>query len=254
MKNINLSFYLDSYLRERPVFLSLVRAKEAYLYQKYLPLKKPVLDVGCGDGFFAKLAVGEVDIGLDLKNSRISESERVYSRTLVYDGLTIPFGKDSISTVMCNSVLEHVENLDRELEEMYRVLKKDGVVICPVMAKAWESNLLGGRILGNVYIDWFRKIQKHKYLLTPSQWRKRFEKAGFELVDEIGHLSPMVCALVDILHYWSIPNLILYKLTGKWTWKNKYFLPVNKNWLLDNLEKNTPLEKSGAIFFVWKKK
>ena len=42
--------YLSIYLRHRPLFLSLIRAKEAAMFQKFLPLKRPALDVGCGDG------------------------------------------------------------------------------------------------------------------------------------------------------------------------------------------------------------
>jgi len=53
------------YLLERPLFLAVLLAKEAELYQSRFPLKHPVLDVGCGDGFFAWIAFRKtkIDVG-----------------------------------------------------------------------------------------------------------------------------------------------------------------------------------------------
>lgn len=45
------------------------------MYQKYKPFNAPILDIGCGDGFFAKIAFGRIDIGLDVKNSEINEAK-----------------------------------------------------------------------------------------------------------------------------------------------------------------------------------
>jgi len=244
-----LDYYLDEYLKKRPPFLSVVRAKEAFLYQKYLPLKKPILDMGCGDGFFAKVAFGGADIGLDLKNSRMYESKNIYNKLVEYDGIKIPLKSNSISTVVCNSVLEHVSNLDAVLNEMYRVLTKGGVLIAPVMASPWDNYLTNI----NIYKIWMRKKQEHVNLLTASQWRKCFKKAGFKKVSEIGHLNPNMCKTIELLHYWSVPNLLWYKLTGKWTWNNKYLLPVSKEYLLDVMKTNADLSLSGGIFYVFHK-
>lgn len=246
MKNIELSYYLEEYLKNRPPFLAVIRAKEAFLYQKYLPLKRPILDVGCGDGFFAKIAFGGADIGLDLKDSRMHESNNIYKKLLEYDGIKIPLKSGSVNTVVCNSVLEHVADLDSVLSEMHRVLKKGGLLIAPVMAKPWEDYLINI----NIYKNWMRKKQEHVNLLTKSKWIKAFEKTGFRLEKEIGHLSPKMCKVIELLHYWSIPNLILYKLTGRWTWQNKYFLPMDKKRLLNIMQVNVDPNLSGGLFYV----
>jgi len=253
MKNTGLSYYLEEYLKSRPPFLGVIRAKEAFLYQKYLPLRKPVLDMGCGDGFFTKLTVGKVELGLDLKNSRMKEANGVYEKKIVYDGLKIPLKSESVATVMCNSVLEHVSDLDKVLNEIYRVLKKGGIFVSPVMAKPWEDYIIGGMLFGRWYKDWLRNKQEHCNLLTRDEWRKSFKKAGFRLVEETGHLSPRMCKTIELLHYWSVPNLILYKLTGKWTLDNEYLLPIQKNKLLKIMETNVDPNLSGGIFYVWRK-
>ncbi|OGG13467.1 hypothetical protein A2773_00485 [Candidatus Gottesmanbacteria bacterium RIFCSPHIGHO2_01_FULL_39_10] len=256
---MNLEYFLKTYLRERPLFLSLIRAKEALLYQKYLPLKKPILDVGCGDGFFAKVAFGKkyIDVGLDVEDSRVEEAKNlgVYKKIVIYDGQKIPFPDKYFSTVVSNSVLEHVSDLDIVLKEIYRVLKPGGLFITIVMAKPWEENLFGAKLLGDFYKKWMRRKQVHVNLLKKEEWDNEFRKAGLKIGETVGHLTPISCRWIDLLHYISIPSLLSYKLFGKWV----LFPDLAKNiyplkYLAKIVSENVPSEKSGAIFYVLKKR
>lgn len=252
MQNTNLSFFLDKYLRERPAFLALLRAKEAWLYQKYLPLNKPVVDLGCGDGFFGQTALGGADYGVDLPDSRIKEVKPgIYKKLIIYDGNNIPLADRTAATVVCNSVLEHAENLDRILNEAYRILKPGGYLIAPVMAKPWEDYLLGVKISGESYKNWMRKKQQHFNLLNGRGWETRFKKAGFKLEEKTGHMNPLMCTWIDLLHYVCLPNLVWYKLTGKWTPVRINLWPTK--WLSNLAKENVDPNISGGIFFVWKK-
>jgi 2-polyprenyl-3-methyl-5-hydroxy-6-metoxy-1,4-benzoquinol methylase len=252
MKSTGLSYFLDKYLRERPVFLALIRAKEAWLYQKFLPFNKPVVDLGCGDGFFTRVALGGAEIGIDLPDSRINEVPRgIYKRLITYNGRKIPLPAKTAGTVITNSVLEHVEDLNQVLREIFRILKPGGMVIAPVMAAPWEDYLFGAKIFADKYKKWMRKKQQHVNLLTRDEWRRKFEKAGFKLTAEIGHLNPVMCTWMDVLHYVSLPYLISYKLTSKWTIIK--INPWSTNWFKNIIEKNVDPQISGGEFFVWKK-
>lgn len=262
-----LQYFLKEYLRERPLFLALIRAKEAQLYQKYIPLKKPVLDVGCGDGFFVKVTFGQgrtlsgsdpnqLDVGLDLKGSRIDEAKNlvVYKKLVTYDGRKIPFPNNYFSTVVSNCVLEHVEHLDLILKEIQRVIKPGGVFLTSVMAKPWEDNLFGAILFGTWYQDWMRKKQIHLNLFTKQQWDKLFTKLGFEIEDSFGYLSPQACRLIDLSHYLSAPNLISYKLFGKWVLFpeiTQYIYPIK--YFSSVLSQKVSADKSGTIFYVLRK-
>lgn len=238
--------YLEKYLAERPLFLSLIRAKEAWLFQRYLPLKKPVLDLGCGDGFFAKTAFGHLDIGLDVADSRIDEIENgIYKKTVVCDGKKMPI--EPMATVVSNCVLEHIENLDQVLGETYRILKPGGVFLTTVMSSPWENNLF---INFGMYRKWMRYKQVHLNLLSDSEWEFRFKKAGFKVKEKTGYLSPTACKLIDICHYLSLPSLISYILRKKWDW-GWHWYPVD--WLVKIMSENVETNKSGAIFFVLEK-
>ena len=247
---MNLQYFLKKYLKDRPLFLSIIRAKEAWLFQKYLPLKKPVLDVGCGDGFFAEVAFGRINIGLDVRDSRMRLAKN-YERLLEFDGINIPLKKNSVNTAVSNCVLEHVEELGPLLKDIYRVLRPRGTFLTTVMAKPWEENMMGALIMGVSYKNWMRQKQVHLNLLTNQKWREKFNKAGFIIKEEIGYLDVQTCRLIEIAHYLSVPSLISYVLFKKWVmWPN--FIPTT--WLASKIGKNTNYENSGAIFFVLEKK
>lgn len=278
--------YLKAYLCERPLFLSLIRAKEAFLYQKYFPFKKPVLDIGCGDGFFAKVTFSKrhpepchsgldpeshgilkqvqddvksvqddmnlIDIGLDVKESRINEARKlgIYKKLVIYDGVKIPFPDNYFSTIVSNCVLEHVTELEAVLEEAYRVLKPGGVFLTTVMAKPWEDYLFGTKLLGVWYQNWMRKKQVHLNLYNHKNWDDVFKKSGFRIVDKIGYLDKKASRLVDICHYLSIGSLVTYKLFGKWVIFPELsvkFYPLN--YLTGVISKEIKPDQAGAIFY-----
>ncbi len=256
---MNLKYFLQKYLQERPLFLSLIRAKEAELYQKHLPLKKPTLDIGVGDGFFAKVTFGNslVDVGLDLPDSRIDEARKfgIYKKLIIYDDGKIPFSSRSFQTVVSNCVLEHILNLELTINEVYRVLRPGGIFLTTVMAKPWEENLFGAKILGDFYKRWIRKKQIHKNLFTVEEWDKTFQKAGFHISSRVGYLSPKACQLIDICHYLSIPSLISYKLLGKWVFLPQiaqYIYPIK--YFSQILSQKVLANQAGAIFYVLQKK
>jgi len=290
------------------MFLGLIRAKEAELYQRF-PLKKPVLDVGVGDGFFAKITFSQtytnkchpdvhrdplavtglsrrsgpppqrgpvqrreipplavtssktprndsfqIDVGLDLKNSRMGEAEKlgVYKKLVTFDGIKIPFPDNSFNTVVSNCVLEHVENLDGLLYEIRRVLKPGGLFLTTVVSDNWEKYLLGGLFFGDRYRTWMRKKQVHLNMLSEREWKKSFSKAGMKIDQEIGYLDRKAVRLIDLSHYLSAGSLVSYKLLNKWViWKGKpqFFLSLLSKLISPDL----PPDNSGNLFFSLQK-
>lgn len=263
MSMTDVESFLKEYLKKRPLFLSLIRAKEAELFQKFLPLKKPVLDVGVGDGFFTNVLLTPlrveplkvVEAGLDLKESRIEEARKlgIYKQLVTYDGKHLPFPDEHFSTVISNCVLEHVLDLKALLKEVYRVLKPNGTFLTTVMAKPWEDHLYGAKIFGRFYKDWMRKKQIHRNLLTNDDWDKVFRKTGFRIERKIGYLSPKACQLIDICHYLSIASLITYKLFGRWVLFPQLSSLYPINFLSSILSEPIRPESSGAVFYVLRK-
>lgn len=89
--------------------------------------KKIWLDVGCGQRPYEFLFKDCKYIGLDVEES--GRPNHMKQPDLYYDGNNFPLDSNSFDGVLCTQVLEHVKNPSGLIQEMSRVLRKDGVVI-----------------------------------------------------------------------------------------------------------------------------
>ncbi|MEK9179540.1 MAG: class I SAM-dependent methyltransferase [Patescibacteria group bacterium] len=270
--------YFSYYLLNRPLFLSLIRTKEIELLRKYARLKGKTLDFGCGDGFFMRSLMKFAPnifkesqiIGVDVichsresgnpwipgisprsgpfgasLNPRMTDG--VYNKLIKYDGITLPFKDNSFDTVFSNCVFEHLPYLEKNLQEMHRVLKPNGRLITTVMAEPWNRyNLLPSAF--------WRKVQIHLNLLTHSQWSKLFQKNGFRVVRKVGYLNKTQSRIIELSHFLSVPYLISYKLFGRWdTFGGLYNALVPKKLITTIFSHQPKLSESAAIYFELEK-
>lgn len=254
----DLNFFIGKYLENRPLFFSLIRPQEAVLFKKHTKLKPPVLDYGCGDGFFAEVVFGKgkIDVGLDIKESRIDEAKKngMYKKTVIYDGKKIPFPANHFETIISNCVMEHIPALNQSVFEINRVLTPGGYFIVTVMTDKWENYQFGARLFGDFYRSYMRKVQEHHNLLGRAKWRKTFESKGFKVVKEIGYLSGKASMWLDISHYLSFPSLISYKLVGKWNVTPKINKLLRIDFILSKIIRKFPIiNNSAALFYILKK-
>jgi SAM-dependent methyltransferase len=115
----------EQQLRELPAFRALLRAVEARFYND-LPMPHPILDLGCGDGHFASVTFREpLDVGFDPWERPLQEARRrgVYHTLSRADGARMPFPDAAFVTVISNSVLEHIPNVEPVIHEVSRVLR-----------------------------------------------------------------------------------------------------------------------------------
>lgn len=250
--------YIEAYLRNRPPFFTLIRSQEAALFEATERLlRSPVLDFGCGDGFFAQLVYGKerLDVGLDLGASRIHEAEvtRAYRDVVSYDGRTIPFPAGHFGSAISNCVLEHVADVQDVVREIGRVVDDGGVFLTSVMTDRWEDYMLGARLLGDRYRTFMRAQQEHRNLLTRAQWDEVFRSAGFTIESTVGYLSSRTALTLDGLHYFSIPSLAARRLTGRWV-----VMPELWARLAPLLERGIELpvdaDRSAALFYVLRRR
>jgi len=97
--------------------------------KKYAPiLEGKLLDFGCGSkpykSYFSNV---QEYIGLDYENEGHSHSNE--SIDVFYDGKNIPFKDETFDSILCTQVFEHVENIETIINELYRILKKDGKIL-----------------------------------------------------------------------------------------------------------------------------
>jgi len=94
---------------------------------------KRFLEVGCGLGFFSQKAVelGAKVTGVDVGARLVKKNRKKIpkGRFLVASASDLPFSDNSFDVVLCTEVIEHVEDQDRAVKELVRVLKEGGVLV-----------------------------------------------------------------------------------------------------------------------------
>ncbi|UCG78186.1 MAG: class I SAM-dependent methyltransferase [Nitrospirota bacterium] len=108
---------------------------ERYLFA--LSLLKPgmkVLDIACGIGYGTEIIrqYGCDVTGVDYDKDLIEESRSIwkYDGFVNADALDLPFEDSSFDAIVSYETIEHVNDGDRYLSELRRVLRSSGIIIC----------------------------------------------------------------------------------------------------------------------------
>ena len=109
--------------------------------KKYLKTidARQILDVGCNSGTFTKQIYNVLPeskiYGIDISQNAISYAEQKYKNISfsVAWAEKLPFKENSFDLATCFEVLEHVDEPDKIIREMLRVLRKKGnmIIIVP---------------------------------------------------------------------------------------------------------------------------
>ncbi len=263
----HLARLLRRHLADLPPHRALVRSIECALMGG-VALQAPVLDVGCGDGHFAVAAYARrLEVGVDVRAGQ-SAGDRVsraclpaaYRALLSADAIALPFGDGAFRTVLSNSVLEHVPDLDRALREIGRVTAREGTFAFTAPSERFGDFLLGSGLLRRAglgplavhYAAWFDRISAHFHRLPPHTWRSKLAAAGFEVQHWQYYVSETAHRAFDLAHYLGLPNLLCHRMTGRWVppWGAPQRLT---RWLAAHADPSA--QKAGAyLFFICRKR
>ncbi len=213
---------------ELPYFRALLRAVEAKFYQDLL-IEGPVLDLGCGDGHFASRTFDfKIEVGVDPWAGPLQEAAQsgAYLQTIRCEGAEIPYPDRSFQTILSNSVLEHIPDVDAVVAEAARVIRPGGNFIFCVPNHQFLGNLSVSNFFDRIGLhfaaDWYRaffnKISRHYHCDDPDTWRQRLERNGFEIVRWWHYFSPGAFHTLEWGHYFGLPAWICHFLSGKWIW------------------------------------
>ena len=159
------------------------RANEALAIREF-KFMSPVLDVGCGDGRFAALTFGKniIDCGLDGSKRFVAMAKKsgAYQTVVVSEISNMPFFSSTFETVLANSVMEHVHELDLALEEIARILKKQGKFILTVPTPLVSKYLFWSKFIPG-YAKFKEKLWHHYNYFGEKVWSKKLENKGFKV-------------------------------------------------------------------------
>jgi SAM-dependent methyltransferase len=170
--------------------LALHRATEAMLMPA--TLVAPVLDLGCHDGTFTRLAVAGRVTGRGLfgcDRSPAIGDESPFDGLVTAEASRLPFAPATFASVVCNSVLAHVADLDAALAEIRRVLRRGGRLVASVPTPRFHAlrascrvvrGVAGTRAAARMARRYDRRWEQ-RHLLEREAWRVRLAVAGFHL-------------------------------------------------------------------------
>lgn len=155
------------------------------------PQGKKTLDVGCGGGLLAEefARLGCAVTGIDPSELSL-ETARRHARESglrinyqLGSGERLPFDDNSFDLVYCCDVLEHVQDLERVVSEIARVLKKDGVFLYDTINRTFPSKLVMIKLFQEWPMTSFMPPRLHdwKMFITPDELRALMQRQGLEL-------------------------------------------------------------------------
>lgn len=173
--------------------LALWRAAEVAMLrrQHFIP---PILDAGCGDGIVTSHVLPTVDIGLDpgVPGGR----EAVY-RSFINTALEdAPLPDASLGTILSNSVIEHVADVDAFLQAAARLLRPGGSLILTTPSEHFSRWLT---LPSARYAAWRNGALAHRTLWPAGCWAERLTKAGLQVVAAEPYLRRPLVTLWDAL-------------------------------------------------------
>jgi 2-polyprenyl-6-hydroxyphenyl methylase/3-demethylubiquinone-9 3-methyltransferase len=160
---------------------------------------KRVLDVGCGGGLLAEefARLGCRVTGIDpsapsLETARAhAERSHLAIHYLLGRGEDLPCADASYDFVCCCDVLEHVDDPDRVIGEIARVLSPDGILLFDTINRTWLSNVLMIKLLQDWRLTRLAPPNLHDWsmFIRPRELRAMFTRHGLQSGEMIG-LSP----------------------------------------------------------------
>ncbi|MCI0397202.1 MAG: glycosyltransferase family 39 protein [Chloroflexi bacterium] len=251
------------HLKSVPAFRALLRAVEARFY-RHIELPEPVLDLGCGDGHFAQMAFDRpLAAGVDpwwgpLQKARRSGAYQLAVQSL---GEQMPFSDGAFGSIVSNSVLEHIPNVQAVLYEASRVLRPGGRLVMTMPAQTFTQQLGGAEFLERLrlkgladgYRRFFNAIARHAHTDPPEQWAARLAQAGLAVERWQYYFSREALHALEWGHVQGVPSAMLHFLTGHWIlapWESN--LRSAERWLRPFYEEEPP-EIGTMLLFIARK-
>jgi SAM-dependent methyltransferase len=251
----------ERYCGEAPIPLALERALEGEIY-KTLPFIRPILDLGCGEGLFAKIVFAEkIDTGIDPNPKELKRAGDfgAYNELICCWGDSIPRPDQSYATIYSNSVIEHIPDIQPVFNEVYRLLKPGGSFYMTVPSDRFDEYTIGYQLLSLVglsklaqrYKTFFNRFWKHHHAYTLTKWATLAKQNGLLVEETFLYDGKALCLMNDFLAPFSVASFLLKKTINRWSlFPSIRYLAlfplavILKPWL----QKNIRLNDGGLVF------
>ena len=132
--------------------------------------KKHVLDIGCGGGLIseslAKINAQVTGIDENIYNiKQAKEHAKINSLKITYKNQSLDSffkkNKKKFDLILCLEVLEHVDNVEKTIEKISKLMNPDGTLILSTINRNLKS-LIFAKIFGEYVLNWI-PIGTHQF-------------------------------------------------------------------------------------------
>lgn len=254
--------FLYEYLKIAPLPLAFERVVECEIYSN-LKFERPVLDLGCGDGIFSKIMFKDkVDTGIDPNQSELDHARKkgMYREIILAEGASIPKPDGFYKTIYSNSVLEHIRDINSVLNEVNRVLDRDGKFYVTVPNDKYDQYTMMYSILKRIslnktaesYREFYNRFWRHYHHYSDKQWEGLIVRAGFKISKKQTYNPEYMCKINDLLVPFSLPAFVSKKLFNQWV----VFTFIRKLWvyplslIVKSAIKKCKSDQNGGLLFL----
>ena len=195
-----------------------------------------ILDIGCGIGQNLDLLSQKgIYYGIDISSENIKSNQNKFPQhKFITTDITkkTKFKNNFFDQIFCFDVLEHVDNLDDTLTEIYRIINKNtGKLIVEVPSYFSESVFIKLNSNYNNQVghkrnlsekEWIKKIKEHGFFLRQKKYKKfndflylsyKFFR-GKNIINQMGEFDEGILSKEDKLNsdIWLLSNKLINNL------------------------------------------
>ncbi len=203
----NIDYWEKIVSEPTPIYQKLFEAEKEYL-QKKITQNSIVLDVGCGDGRNIKsiLDITQNITGIDndlqaIKDVQENLKNFAAIKIIHADATSLPFTDESFDFIIfLDTLVNLASDKIKALEELRRVLRKDGKIILSVYSEdALENRLVAYKRIGLP----IKQIEDGKVIIdeSPTYQSEQFSKEKIDTMVQTAGLKILECKKVGGLAY-----------------------------------------------------
>jgi SAM-dependent methyltransferase len=183
-----------AYLRHAPLSLALREINRLVAFGAVAGRRGPVLDVGCGDGFWWTVRDDGRDIyGIDISAREIAQARARITAELVDVSRTTPFAGTQFAEIIGNCSLEHVPDIDAALANLRRVASDGARLLMFVPTPRWAFQGRMQRLLlaraprvAMALAGALNGFFQHWHLYDAKVWQRLLEQHGWRVKATFG--------------------------------------------------------------------
>lgn len=159
----------------------------------------PVLEIGCGNGWFSQLAGLTIALGIDANPRAVARASQreAYADVRAADARQLSAAAaGSFRTVFANSVLEHIDGVEAALSSSASLLTDGGFLVATVPLEEMNRHLA---LPGATYARHRARALEHRNLWSEHTWTTALKDAGFSTVRFHPYLNSQSCKYWDRL-------------------------------------------------------